>query len=163
MEAEKRASEVLFRALGEDDLDSVLALEETSFSMPWSREQYSLMLRAGACNLFGALAGSEVVAYACVSLVKAAAELEVYNIAVRADKRRQGLGQALLSTVLAAADALGVKRAVLEVRESNLAAIHLYENLGFKLGGKRRSYYTAPDEDALVYVYEWQTLPETLK
>lgn len=155
MEAEKQ----VFRALTEADLDSVLALERASFSTPWSREQYSLMLKAGACNLFGVVAGGEVLAYACVSLVKATGELEVYNIAVRADKRRQGLGKKLLATVLAAADSLEIRRAVLDVRESNLAAIKLYENLGFKLGGKRRNYYSAPDEDALVYVYEWQALP----
>lgn len=159
MEGEKQTAGVQYRALGEDDLDSVLVLERASFSTPWSREQYSLMLRAGACNLFGAVAGREVVAYACVSLVKAAGELEIYNIAVRADQRRRGLGKALLATVLAAADSLGIKRAVLDVRESNTAAIGLYENLGFKLGGKRRNYYSAPDEDALVYVYEWQTEP----
>lgn len=144
-----------FRILSENDLDSVLELERESFSTPWTREQYSLLLKAGACSLFGVEEAGAVVAYASVSMIKAAGELEIYNIAVRSDKRRQGLGKELLSAIIRAAEGLGIKRAVLEVRESNVAAVALYEALGFQGIGKRRNYYTGPDEDALVYEYVW--------
>jgi ribosomal-protein-alanine N-acetyltransferase len=39
----------------------------------------------------------------------------------------------------------------LEVRESNAAARTLYENAGFEQTGRRRSYYTSPLEDAILY------------
>jgi ribosomal-protein-alanine N-acetyltransferase len=144
-----------FRILTEEYLDSVLELERDSFSTPWTHEQYSLLLKSGACKLFGVLSGGMVVAYASVSMVKDAGELEIYNIAVRADKRRLGLGRQLLTTVFGACAALGICRAVLEVRRSNTAALALYETLGFKLAGRRKNYYSEPDEDALIYVYEW--------
>lgn len=144
-----------FRVLTEDDLDSVLELEKESFSTPWTREQYSLLLKAGVCRLFGASNGLEVLAYACVSMSRAVGELEIYNIAVRPDKRRQGLGKELLAAVINAAGGLGINRAVLEVREGNVAAIALYEALEFRPVGKRRNYYTEPDEDALVFEYLW--------
>jgi [ribosomal protein S18]-alanine N-acetyltransferase len=38
----------------------------------------------------------------------------------------------------------------LEVRPSNAAARRLYESRGFQLIGRRRGYYRAPVEDALV-------------
>ena len=38
----------------------------------------------------------------------------------------------------------------LEVRESNLAAISLYEKLGFKVEGKRKNFYRDPQEDGLI-------------
>ncbi|MDR2892362.1 MAG: ribosomal protein S18-alanine N-acetyltransferase [Deltaproteobacteria bacterium] len=147
-----------FRILGEADLDSVLELERESFSTPWTREQYALLLKAGACKLFGvSLTGQsgQVLAYAAVSMAKAAGELEIYNIAVRSDKRRRGLGKDLLSAIMAAAESLDIRRAVLEVREGNVAAVALYESLGFTQQGKRRDYYTDPREDALVYIKEW--------
>ncbi|MDL2306401.1 ribosomal protein S18-alanine N-acetyltransferase [Desulfovibrio sp. OttesenSCG-928-C06] len=145
----------VFRILTENDLDSVLELERESFSTPWTQEQYTLLLKAGACRLFGVEEAGAIVAYAAVSMVKAAGELEIYNIAVRSDKRRQGLGRELLAAVIRAASGLGINRAVLEVRESNVAAIALYESLGFSQVGKRRNYYTGPEEDALVYEYSW--------
>ena len=39
----------------------------------------------------------------------------------------------------------------LEVRESNTAARRLYEKLGFRQTGRRKSYYTNPIEDAVLY------------
>jgi ribosomal-protein-alanine N-acetyltransferase len=60
-----------------------------------------------------------------------------------------------LQTIIEAGTSMGINRAVLEVRASNTAALALYESLGFKPAGKRRDYYSEPDEDALIYVYEW--------
>ena len=40
--------------------------------------------------------------------------------------------------------------ALLEVRESNQAAIELYRSLGFVAVGTRRNYYSQPLEDALL-------------
>ena len=46
----------------------------------------------------------------------------------------------------------GAGEAFLEVRPSNLAAIRLYQSMGFEQIGIRRGYYQAPDgrEDAIV-------------
>ena len=45
---------------------------------------------------------------------------------------------------------MGVRRATLEVRRSNVAAQRLYAAAGFKVTAVRRDYYTQPVEDALV-------------
>jgi ABC-2 type transport system ATP-binding protein len=45
---------------------------------------------------------------------------------------------------------LEIRRATLEVRRSNLAALRLYEDLGFEVAGVRKRYYTNPEEDALI-------------
>ena len=79
-----------------------------------------------------------------------AGEGELLRIAVHPDTRRQGVGRALLRAVLSAvADAcpLGV---FLEVRASNVAARHLYAREGFVEHGRRRDYYHAPREDAIL-------------
>ncbi len=47
------------------------------------------------------------------------------------------------------------------MRPSNLAAIRLYQRLGFEQIGIRRGYYQAPDgrEDAIVLKRELKTAP----
>jgi ribosomal-protein-alanine N-acetyltransferase len=45
---------------------------------------------------------------------------------------------------------MGVRRATLEVRRSNLAAQRLYAAAGFTVVAIREGYYAQPAEDALV-------------
>lgn len=46
--------------------------------------------------------------------------------------------------------ASGVENFTLEVRESNLPAIRLYESLGFVTEGIRKNFYRNPNENALI-------------
>ena len=71
-------------------------------------------------------------------------------LAVAPEKRRQGVGAALVAEGLRRLEGLGVRRCWLEVRPSNQAARGLYERLGFRPAGCRRAYYS-DGEDALVY------------
>jgi [ribosomal protein S18]-alanine N-acetyltransferase len=97
---------------------------------------------AGASSnppLFGLLSGWVVVD-----------ELEIDTLVVASSARRQGIGQALLTAGLQQAWLRGAKNTFLEVRESNIAALNLYEIFGFSPIGRRRCYYHDPSEDALV-------------
>jgi ribosomal-protein-alanine acetyltransferase len=78
-------------------------------------------------------------------------EWELENIAVSSAARRRGLATRLLQELLHRARASNGESVFLEVRESNQLARALYEKLGFAQSGRRRAYYQAPAEDALVY------------
>jgi ribosomal-protein-alanine N-acetyltransferase len=78
-------------------------------------------------------------------------EWEIENVAVAGPARRRGLGTRLVGELLDHARARGARSVYLEVRESNRAARALYEKWAFVEGGRRKSYYRAPEEDALVY------------
>ena len=80
------------------------------------------------------------------------------NVAVDPDVRRTGVATALLSALL---ERVGDPRAryTLEVRQSNAAAIELYQRFGFRTAGLRRRYYQDNGEDALIM---WRT-PATLR
>jgi len=78
-------------------------------------------------------------------------EWEIENIVVASVVQRQGLGEQLVAELLALARSRGVKAMFLEVRESNGPARALYSKMGFLESGRRRSYYRAPEEDALLY------------
>ncbi len=81
-------------------------------------------------------------------------EWELENIVVRSEARRGGLGSRLLDALLAAARETHSTGVFLEVRESNLAARKLYEKAGFLRSGQRKSYYSSPLEDAVLYRLE---------
>jgi ribosomal-protein-alanine acetyltransferase len=75
-------------------------------------------------------------------------EMEIENVVIAQGLRRFGLGSLVLERVLQEAKNQGIRRVFLEVRESNVAAIRLYEKAGFVSTGKRKAYYRDPDEDA---------------
>ena len=62
-------------------------------------------------------------------------------------------GRKMLHKLLQVAESKQVDSIFLEVRESNDAAIHLYDKEGFNRLGIRKAYYPAKDgrEDALVF------------
>ena len=72
------------------------------------------------------------------------------NLAVRQDCRRLGIASHLVRHAIEEGSTRGTTRALLEVRASNLVAQKFYQNLGFRQYGCRRSYYTNPNEDAIL-------------
>lgn len=141
----------LFRRLGPDDLEVLLALERQSFNATWGREQLNAALRdQRTFKAFGLeeRASGRLSGY-CLILA-AAGEMEVLNIAIAPELRRAGLGRLLLGFVLQWAGKEGIQNVLLEVRPSNTAARALYAAFGFYQIGKRRGYYQDTGEDALV-------------
>jgi ribosomal-protein-alanine N-acetyltransferase len=132
------------------DIDAVLAVEEASFTNPWTREMYVAELdnpTVSYCYLARDRSG-KVVGFCSFWYV--VDELHINNLAVLPANRRTGVASALLARVLEEGARLGATRATLEVRRSNDPARCLYEQFGFAVAGVRRGYYTRPVEDALV-------------
>jgi ribosomal-protein-alanine N-acetyltransferase len=71
----------------------------------------------------------------------AAGEMEVLTLGVTPAARRRGVAQALMAAALPAARDLGATEVFLEVAVDNDAAIALYDRLGFRKTGLRKSYY----------------------
>jgi ribosomal-protein-alanine N-acetyltransferase len=135
---------------GPADLDGVLAVDEASFTRPWTRAMYEseflardtsrlYVLRLPDCRVAGYIATWVIID-----------EVHINNLAVRPEHRGRGLGSALLVHALEEGERQGAPRATLEVRRSNEAARRLYERAGFRVAGVRRDYYSHPTEDALV-------------
>ena len=78
-------------------------------------------------------------------------EWELENIVVASASRRKGLGTRLMEELLSRVRAVGSELIHLEVRESNLAARAFYERHQFEQAGRRRGYYSNPEEDAILY------------
>jgi [ribosomal protein S18]-alanine N-acetyltransferase len=133
-----------------DDVDELVALERESTSHPWTRQDFEGAIRGGAGERVAILrtAGQAAIGY-CV-WQEVADEAHVHNVAIAPAHRRLGLGKRLLAACLGLAGGRAARRAFLEVRAGNQAALSLYASLGFREVGRRRGYYAEPVEDAVV-------------
>jgi [ribosomal protein S18]-alanine N-acetyltransferase len=139
-----------------EDLEAIVDLERRCFSHPWSARHFKDAMRNAPRSrvlLLRAPASSEdpgrgIEAYSVVQAV--ADEMHVHNLAVEPAERRRGLGRLLMELALDWGRRRGARRAFLEVRPSNAAAVALYGSLGFRTVSLRRRYYQHPTEDALI-------------
>ena len=135
-------------------LPAVAALEKACFPAdPWSEELFRGALSSPhACVLLALGEDGGILGYAVVSTVLDEGNLD--NIAVARSARRQGVADALLSALTGfSREKLAVL--MLEVRASNVPAIALYEKHGFAAVGRRKNYYDAPKEDAILMTLEF--------
>lgn len=79
----------------------------------------------------------------------AADEAEITSVAVAPEYRRHGIAARLMEGYLSTLPEI-TSSIFLEVRESNAAAIGLYEKFGFEKISIRKNFYSYPDENAVV-------------
>lgn len=127
------------------DIPSLCRLENECFSMPWSEKAFEDFFANGCSHCLVAQIGGEVCGYVGMNLILG--EGEITNLAVSAEHRRKGIGEALMAKLF---QTEGLCRILLDVRESNTAARRLYEKCGFVTDGIRRGFYQKPREDAVL-------------
>jgi ribosomal-protein-alanine N-acetyltransferase len=142
---------VEIRRLVYTDLPQVIAIERRVFPTPWSLAMFVLELSKPTGVCLAAVSDRRLVGYLICSRYDTVWHL--MNLAVDLDHQRRGLASVLLGELYARVDDEQA-RFTLEVRRSNMVAIHLYEREGFRAAGVRRRYYQDNGEDALVM---WRT------
>ncbi len=134
---------------GADAAHALALLEADCFDVPWSASALRALLDDGLTRAWLVRAADgTLVGGALVRLV--AGEGELLRIAVLPATRRHGIGAALLREILSASADACPHGLYLEVRASNVAARHLYARQGFVERGRRRDYFQAPREDAIL-------------
>jgi [ribosomal protein S18]-alanine N-acetyltransferase len=138
------------RRMRSDDVERVMVVEVGAYPFPWTDGIFRDCIRVGydcwVLELEGAVVGHAVLAIA-------AGEAHLLNLTVEAGRQGLGLGRFLLRQIVERARARAVEVLFLEVRPSNLAALHLYRSEGFAHVGTRPRYYPGEQdrEDAWVF------------
>ena len=112
-----------------DDIPRIAQLERLCFSEPWSVQSLTACCKNPEYIFFTAKDKNENIAGYC-SMRYVLNEAEICNVAVDAKYRRMGAASALVREIIKTACELHLKSISLEVRESNEAAISLYEKFG---------------------------------
>lgn len=140
---------MMLRDMDMADVDEVLRIEQQVHDYPWTRGNFTDALDSGyLCKVFeegGAMLGFVV-------MMIAVDEMQLLDISIAAVHQRRGLGRRLLAEAMKIARGMNMRRILLEVRPSNVAAQGLYFDAGFREIGLRRGYYPAANEreDAIV-------------
>ena len=131
------------------DLPAAFHIEKRAHAFPWSEQTFASNQGERYLNLQLSVDGV-MAAFAITQIVLDEATL--FNIAVDPAFQRRGLGRELLEQVIDEVEKRGVVTLWLEVRASNVAAIALYESLGFNEATIRRNYYPTAEgrEDAII-------------
>lgn len=141
----------MMRLATEEDLPAIMDIEHESFNAPrWSEQNYHAMIFRGKARVYPLLGVAEIegrIAGFVAGHVLSEEECHLESIAVSEAFQRAGIGRAMVRWFL---DIAGKVPCLLEVRESNVAALALYQSIGFWPVGRRKNYYTHPTEDALL-------------
>ncbi len=128
-------SPLRLRAMVADDIERILPIELASFPDAWSPGVFADELVAPRRAWIVAEQADEIMGFGGIAAL--GDEAHVMNLAVRPDHRGEGIGRKLLERLMQCAIELGPELLTLEVRESNRAAIGLYESVGMTLLGRR--------------------------
>lgn len=147
---------MMIRPMKEADVECVAELEKLCFSEPWSADDLRSSMNA-SCVFFVALENPDsdkIMGYVGAQI--SIDEMEITDIAVFPEARRKGVARELLQAVHTEAKTRALSGVVLEVRVSNVAAITLYESMGYMQEGLRKNIYQFPKEDGLIM---WKRAP----
>lgn len=139
---------MIIKVMEEKHLSGVLSVEQKSFTHPWNENSFLEEIKKENSFCFVALENDNVVGFAVLEVVLD--EGNLLDIAVDESYRRKGIARELFKELLKVAEEKKLSFITLEVRESSIPAISLYEAHGFEKVGVRKNYYSKPLENAVL-------------
>lgn len=131
-----------------EDAKELAALDKLCFAVPWSEKSFLEEAENTLATYFVAKEDGKIVGYGGIWNVSG--EGQITNIAVHPDMRKKGIASEILKHLIKSS----CEKIFLEVRESNSAAICLYEKHGFKKCGIRKNFYHSPQENGIIMIRE---------
>lgn len=144
---------LLFRQMEPEDLESVKSIDQLAFPNPWPENafQYELEKNTNARLWVGELQDdneSNLIALAVIWIILD--EAHIGTIAIHPGYQKRGFGQQFLAFICKQLIYENIMKIFLEVRQSNIRAIHLYQKFGFTIDGERKNYYRDNGETAIL-------------
>lgn len=132
-----------------EDIPRAAALEAACFGADaWSGQALEQALSDKNALYLSCIQEGRLIA--CCGIWQSLEDGDITNVAVEEGSRRKGCARRLLLELMRRAALRGVENFTLEVRESNIPAVRLYESLGFAVEGVRKNFYREPAENALI-------------
>lgn len=135
-----------------EDVDSISSLEKECFSDAWSKESFYSCFENPFYKVVVAKDYGKLIGYAIIKCIYEDGEL--LRVAVSVQYRRQSVSYNLLTRIFEMAGCNGVEKIFLDVRESNDAAILLYEKMGFRRYEMTDGFYSNPVEASVKMMLE---------
>lgn len=140
-------SEITIKKAELSDVSKISEIERKSIPQPWSEAAFAAALEDEKSVTIAAFSGDVLCGF--ITGVYLLDTADIYSVAVDLEYRKKGVGKLLLEYFFSALPD-EVNSVGLEVRESNLPAIKLYEKTGFERVGLRKNFYSDPRENAIL-------------
>ncbi len=137
-----------FYDITKSDAKELSRLDEKCFASPWSELSFLNEASNPLAQYVIAKTEEKIIGYA--GFWQVVDEGQITNIAVLEEYRRRKIAQQMLERLIEKARKMQLSVLSLEVRESNLPAISLYEKFDFEKVGIRKDYYKNPTENAVL-------------
>lgn len=145
----KKEEFIKIARMRESHLSEVFKIAQENNLSYWNPEDYRAeTARKDSCCLISEDQDKYVTGFLVARLIMTEGCAELYNIAVRGNHQRKGIGESLLTTFINQCAINGLGQINLEVRESNQPAICFYQKFNFQKIGIRKNFYTQPSENA---------------
>lgn len=143
--------DIIIRKAAAEDIPQIAEIERAAIPQPWSENAFRGALSQEHAITLAAVCGDEIAGFVTGAYTLDFAD--IYSIATSEKFRRKGIGEMLVKAFCESVPS-EVTAVGLEVRESNSAAIALYEKCGFVRVGMRKNFYDMPREHAILYTKE---------
>ena len=120
----------------------------TDFDDFWNVSTFENELKDENSYYLVAKINNEIVGFAGMKIIFD--EADIMNVVIKKNMRNFGIGFCVLEKLIYIAKEKGIKKLTLEVNFNNLAAIHLYEKLGFEKIAIRNKYYDNVDDAVIM-------------
>lgn len=139
-------NEFNIRLASEADFFEISKIEKQCFSLPWSKNAVSQFAKSPNNIIIVCEKSGEICGYITASIV--IDEVQIANVAVKENFRNMHIASFLLQKLIDISKGKNCISVTLEVRQSNIPAIKLYEKFGFSKVGERKNFYKNPTENA---------------
>ena len=129
---------ISIKHLNERDIDLCYELDSNTISL-WSKKQWASEFKKEGVNVFGLLLSNLVIGICVFQIVLDEAQINFF--VVNQKFRKMGFGSYLMSHLIRKCEELSLKKLLLEVSQSNVAAERFYAHFDFSTVGIRKNYY----------------------
>ena len=129
---------ISIKHINEKDIDLCYELDSNTISL-WSKKQWSNEFQKEGIKVFGLLFSNFVIGICVFHVILDEAQINFF--VVNQKYRKKGFGFYLMSFLIRQCEKLKIKKLLLEVSQSNVAAEKFYSRFDFFTVGIRRNYY----------------------
>lgn len=139
---------MIVRTVKPDDIHKIMELEYQNFDYPYPPNLINFLYEFHRDTFLVAEIDRDLIGFV-IGIVQRK-EGHILAIAIRDGYKKQGIGTYLMKKLIKVYEKNGIFRLKLEVRASNIAALTMYKNLGFKITNRLKNYYENGEDGFLL-------------
>jgi len=133
-------------------IEQIYTLSHNYFNRDsWSKSSFLDEIENEHSTIYVAIFKGNVIGFIAVSFCF---DLNINLMAIEKDFRHKNIGTLLIKNLLYNSKKLNCSKIMLEVRQNNVPAINFYTKMGFHIVGRRKNFYTCPNDDAILMDFD---------